>query len=129
MNNRAEAAYTAVLLLFIIIIVLIVYSVTQQPKINSPIETAPNLTASPSSINWGTIKPGETVTRSVTLTNTGTSPTQALTMTSTSTVGTVTWDAEGLTVNNQTPLVITFSLTVYASASQGPFNFTITING
>lgn len=119
----------SVAVLLIILLIIIIAAATYKPDQQTIIITSIQLTASPDSIDWGTLTPNETARRSVTLSNKGNTPTQPLNMTSTSTVGPVTWDAEGKTVNTQSPLVITFSLTASPSAPQGQFNFTITVQG
>ena len=112
--------------LLLVVAVNAVLTLTIQTTIHTNSAT---LTANPTSIDWGTLTPNQQITKSATLTNNGDAPTNPLTMTSTSTVGTVTWDAESLTLPPSQALLVNFSLSVDASAPRGQFNFTIMING
>jgi len=121
-------------ILVVIGLFLVIAAATAQIIISLQIPTVGNveatngLTVQPDTIDWGTLTPSQTVNRQAALTNTGNTP-LTLTMTHNSTVGTVTWDAENTLLQPNQSLLVSFSLTVAATASQGTFSFAITVNG
>lgn len=89
------------------------------------------LSADPTSIDWGDIYNGSVSERNTTLTNTGTRPFTSLNMTygnaSLNLINyTVTWDAEDIALPVGQSLMANFTLTVY-NATAGPFNLDIYI--
>jgi len=90
-----------------------------------------NLSASPSTIDWGTIPYGSTaaISRTVTITNNGGQTTAALSMAATTSVGIVSWDDNGVPLTAGSSKVVTFTLTLSGLAPVGAFSFNIQITG
>lgn len=108
---------------------LLVYGATQ---LNLTIPTGGiisggNITASVAAIEWGNLTVGQTVTRQFTITNTGTNTTGALNMTTATTIGTVTWNAEGIVLSAGQSTVVIVTLVVNPEATSGPFAFPLYI--
>ena len=87
------------------------------------------LVASPAQIDWGTIAQGSSVQRSFNLTNISTQTTAPLNLTVASEVGTVNWNIETLQLPANATIVATVTLTVNASATNGPFELPLYIQG
>lgn len=91
----------------------------------------PEVTTSPSAIDWGIMAVNSSRIRAVTLNNTGPVPITALHMSYTlpaNMTGTLTWDAEDKPLAIAETLTATFNLTV-TDAPLGPFSFDIIIDG
>jgi hypothetical protein len=91
--------------------------------INVPV----SLTASPASIDWGTLDAGQVKDIYVNLTNNGGTATQPLTVTANPTVGTLISNATNKVISAHSWIIIDFRLTVSAEPPTGAFNFDITI--
>jgi hypothetical protein len=115
--------------IFLLLVVIANATLTLLIPTTGTIATTANLTASPSTIDWGTLNPSQTVDRYVTLTNIGDTATQPLTVTATPVVGTLTENATSKIVPAHNSIIVDFRLTISASASSGAFSFTITISG
>jgi hypothetical protein len=130
MNNTVKAI---ILMLVVALITCgIAYAVfTLTIPSQGNISGTANISASPATIDWGTIAQGSTtpIARSVTITNTGGQPTASLTMTATTSIGVVTWDLETQTIAAGSSKVATITLTPDAAAPVGPFSFNIAITG
>ena len=96
----------------------------------SGITTTKDMTADPSSINWGTVTVGEPATKTATLTNTGNTPFTLLNMTTSNVKGltsfTCTWNLEGAELNPAENIIAEFTLTVH-SHTETNFSFDIII--
>lgn len=90
---------------------------------------AASLDASPASIVWGNVTQGATITRQITLTNNSTTTTQPLNLTTATDIGTVTWNAEGITLAPGLSTVVIFTLQVADNASVGASAFPLYIKG
>ena len=87
------------------------------------------LQATPATINWGTLAPNQQATRTVTLTNTATQPTNPLSMTANPTIGTLTWNQQGNIIPAGGSLTATFTLAISPNPPSGAFSFDIIIVG
>lgn len=99
----------------------------------SIIASPPNLTVNPSQIYWGQIMPGNSVSRTITLRNTGGQPTSLLQFATTDWLNStdiglrLSWDYKGASLAAGAYVDVTFTLTVAVSASPSDFSFNIVI--
>ncbi len=122
----------AIMLIFVLALAIAssILTVTQQITSTGQIITI-NLTANPTSINWGTIDPGTSVTSLVSLTNTGNAA-ETLTMSTTNLPSylTLSWNCTNYSLSASGSCYAMFTLTVSPSSTLGAaFNFVITITG
>ena len=126
-------AIIALLLIALIVsaLAIIAVAVTNNPQqTTSNITTpSPTLKAEPESIDWGNLTRGQQDVRLIHIYNISNTTTQPLSMISNCTVGTLTWDSEGTTIENYERRECIFHLAISDSAPAGPFNFTITVTG
>jgi hypothetical protein len=112
----------ALLVASLILVLILILSAANPPPATTPIHT--DLHVDPTALNWGNILAGGNYTQPLNITSaTGTNP---LNMTHNCGIGSVTWDAEGETVNGT--LLTNIHLAVSPPAPTGQFNFTITIS-
>ena len=94
----------------------------------STIQLPPNIASSHSDLHWGAIRIGQSISTSVTLTNTGLQPTGPLNLTASNPVGDLTWDAENLILQPGESLTVNFTLTIERGVKLGFFNFDIIVD-
>jgi len=130
LDTKANSAIAVIFLALILLFLLILVVAASRNFNHTPIDTVnPQLTVEPNVIDWGTLTPGQTDVRMVTLYNLGLENTQPLNVTSTCEVGLLLWDSEGAIIENEESRECVFTLTIWDNVPQGPFNFTITITG
>lgn len=92
-----------------------------------------NITMTPSTIDWGDAELDTTITRTVTITNTGSKTIGSLTMITTNLVGitpsdfTITWDLEGQQLDIEASKIATFTFTL-TDVPESTWNFDIQIS-
>ncbi len=135
-SNVTEMKNTTITLLFLLTILLtttttylLTLSLTKSFLPSGTIQTSSNLAVTPNTLDWGTITNIAPVTREFTLTNNRPEFTNPLNLTAPTNIGVVTWNGEGAYLGTNQNATYTITLTPNPSAPQGPFNFTITING
>ena len=119
----------AVALIIILGTVGVVYAVTQFNIPVTGIITDSSLTVNPSALPLGTLQRGETVTRTLNITNRSLQSTAPLNLTSGNAVGVFTWNIETLSLPAGSSINATVTFTVNQNATVGPFEFPIYIVG
>ena len=95
------------------------------------VDTPTAITSSPSSIDWGTFNAGQTVTKTVVLTNNGEAASSALSMSAGAlpTGASLSWDGGGKTIAGGASLTVTFTLVTLQTTPTADINCPITIGG
>ena len=111
-----------------VVLVVLVLSVLFFVLNKSMIQTPPNIASSHSDLYWGAIRMGQSISTSVTLTNTGLQPAGPLNLTASNPVGDLTWDAENLILQPGESLTVNFTLTIGRGVTLGFFSFDIIVD-
>lgn len=130
---QRRLAIATALMLLINSAFIVAYAVLT-PMVTVPTDgtvTVPKVSVTPTSIQWGTFTVNTSIIQPLEVTNIGEVPVKALHMTYDLPInftGTLTWDLEGVTLDVAQARITSLNLTL-TEASEGPFNFNITIYG
>lgn len=133
MNQKLTAILIIMAVAALIVGAVVAVAILVIPSIGTivitPIE---DMDGNPATLDWGNnIQANQTVSRTVTITNTGTASTTPLHFTHSlnASLGTISWNQEGTVVPAAATITAIFTLTASASPPLGVFNADLTITG